>query len=956
MSIIRTLGKSPDNSTWRSLLKGRDPSADDELAAGLKAEADEYLRSDIERSLAISGFLLDLAAQTGSRRYLALGLCARGNGLSIGLGQYAEGIDDYDQAAEIYRQLGDPVAEARSQIGRIHALANLGRFEEAESAGQWSRQVFMEQGELRHLATITLNLATVRARLGDDTGALTLFDEAAELFGGLGKQGEQQWHWVQIDRAYVLRNLGDFEGSMAAARRAEAYLTSIGHTASAARARQMLGLTQLVIGENDRALLLLEDARSVYADDGRARDAALVDLFISDVYLQLSRWQDALRTAKRAFDLFTEIGSRRVIGLAKVNQAIAHAGLHHYQHGLSALADARELFLTEKNFRFSHLVDLEVAGVLLASGDAAAALDVARRAIEAFSSDRHPLELGRAHGLAGLACLQLGLSEQALIHAENAVHTSAEIASPSLAFHANRLMAKSLIALARPAEAVTWFEVSARALERITRGTMTEFRMDLLTDLQPVYEEAAGLCLRLGQSESALEWAERSKSMSLRDMVAGKVRLSIEARQADDEPLVEGIQELMAEKERLVRRLSTDIEASESGWAHSTDEGQKTSDEIGHLEDAITASWHRLLLKNHAYAQAGGAASPVFMWQTPMLESDQALVEYFFVGEQPYAFVIEGESVRSIELPGARKELEKLVRLLDMNFEMTALLPTRDPRVARYKSNLDKLLKELHAILLARLEGNGSLPRSLLIVPHGCLHHVPFEALWDGHRYLVERFEMSYLPSAQLIGSLAPPTRTDSQPLVVGHSGGGKLPHAVDEARQIAERLGVHPLLNDSATKTALLTNSAETNLVHIAAHGMFRSDHPLFSGIALDDGIMSVLDVFNLHLSGAHVTLSCCDTGRSAIGGGDELVGLIRGFLHAGAGSLLLSRWLVADEAAVVLMQKFYDQLLEGRPKPEALRQAQLSWLNDARSASHELGVWAEHPYFWAPFMLVGT
>lgn len=106
----------------------------------------------------------------------------------------------------------------------------------------------------------------------------------------------------------------------------------------------------------------------------------------------------------------------------------------------------------------------------------------------------------------------------------------------------------------------------------------------------------------------------------------------------------------------------------------------------------------------------------------------------------------------------------------------------------------------------------------------------------------------------------------------------------------------------------------------------------------------MIVRDAYALKLRCALVTLSACETGLSALAPGDDLVGLARGLLLAGAPSLLVSLWMVDDAAAAELMTDFYRTLLSGARPAAALREAQRNLLS-----THP------HPFFWAPFMLIG-
>jgi CHAT domain-containing protein len=141
-----------------------------------------------------------------------------------------------------------------------------------------------------------------------------------------------------------------------------------------------------------------------------------------------------------------------------------------------------------------------------------------------------------------------------------------------------------------------------------------------------------------------------------------------------------------------------------------------------------------------------------------------------------------------------------------------------------------------------------------------------------------------------------------------------------------------------------VVAEAPRRDIVHLAAHGEARLDNPLFAHINLADGQLSMVDVFNLRLDGALVTLSACETGRSAVRGGDELVGLSRGFLFAGAATLVQSLWRVDDSATARLMQQFYSGLTHGLAPGAALGDAQHALLDEGL-----------HPHLWGAFQLVG-
>ena len=117
-----------------------------------------------------------------------------------------------------------------------------------------------------------------------------------------------------------------------------------------------------------------------------------------------------------------------------------------------------------------------------------------------------------------------------------------------------------------------------------------------------------------------------------------------------------------------------------------------------------------------------------------------------------------------------------------------------------------------------------------------------------------------------------------------------------------------------------------------------------MFSGIRLGDGYLNLYDLYQMRLGANLVTLSGCATGMNLVAAGDELLGLQRGLFCAGATSLLLSLWDVHDRSTAMLMQEFYKNYIQTEDMVRSLQVA----MRDVRSEN-------PHPYFWAPFVLVG-
>src|SRR5205807_5750700 len=183
-------------------------------------------------------------------------------------------------------------------------------------------------------------------------------------------------------------------------------------------------------------------------------------------------------------------------------------------------------------------------------------------------------------------------------------------------------------------------------------------------------------------------------------------------------------------------------------------------------------------------------------------------------------------------------------------------------------------------------------------------------------------------------GNRKSPTPSSDQPLIFGYSSHGHLQRALEEAKTLAAMLGGECYLEDEATIVQLAEEAPGSPIIHLATHGHSRLDAPNFSSVLLADGRFNAIDAFNLNLKECElVTLSGCVTGLALSGGGDEQLGLGRAFLAAGAPSLVMSLWPVEDNATNELMQLYYQRLLNGEGKAQALRDAQCSLIHGTSS-----------------------
>ncbi len=462
-----------------------------------------------------------------------------------------------------------------------------------------------------------------------------------------------------------------------------------------------------------------------------------------------------------------------------------------------------------------------------------------------------------------------------------------------------------------------------------------DFRTAFFADKLLPYHELACLCERDGRIPAAFGFVEQARARALSEQI-GAPRLSALAVPSD---------EFTAQAQTRLAELREEL-----NWFYSriNRPGAADTARLVALQQAAREReretleiTRRLEHREHA-ASAGGP--PDLAGLAAALGTGAALISYTLRAGRWHAFVVtnEGIAVRGL---GSVEAVN--TALAQFDFQIGALRYG----AGRLRAHLPQLTQRTQSILAALYDLllRPLLPlagaRRLVIVPQGVLHYVPFHALYDGANYVIEQRAVSYAPSAAIFCQCA------AVPLCPLHNAllcgvpDAQTPRVGDEIKTLIPLFAESTvLLGAEATLAAVRACAPLADVLHLACHGHFRPDNPLFSAVQLADGWLTVRDAAALHLRASLVTLSACETGVNAVAPGDEIMGLARGFFTAGVPSLVLSRWAVDDAATADLMAEFYRSLQSGLSPAEALRAAQCATLKQQ-----------PHPFFWSPFILLG-
>jgi CHAT domain-containing protein/tetratricopeptide (TPR) repeat protein len=906
-----------------------------ELAWALKRQCDAAWTADPPATLVAADLLEQLAAREPGAEVDALAAWTRGIAL-LSQGQMEAALVALERAGDSFGALGRPHDMAQTRISRLMALAMLGRYDDAVRCGAEARAVFDVSGDSRAAGKIELNLGNLAARRDHHDDAVRHYGEARARFAAAG---DVELEVMAIKGlADMLARRHEFEPAEDLYRQAQDSAERGGFAVLTALIEGDLGAIALRRGRYDLALRLLERSRAQFARLEVPHRLAVAEESLADAYLELNLLPEALALYERSLATYEAAGlvTDRAWALSQRGRALGLLGRH--AAAAASLAQAEQAFADEDNKTGAALVQLWLAELALRRRDWPAASRHATAAEAPLLAARQMSGYLHARGLFAEALRGGGDA----VEAERVARATCASADALTLPQAQRRSRALLGLLARDrgdvGEARRCFESAVESIES-QRGTLPaeEFRAAFLGDNLLPYQELVRLSLdeagpRAG--EQVLRWVERARARSLADSTAG-------ARGSDDGSADPAQQELA----RLRLRLD-DCYRALSRAAADGDDATRLLDDARRIEATLLEAGRRSALGGAARDRPddGGAADFDLPALHDALADHSALVEYFCVDDALLACVVDGNGIEVVRLPvrfdDVQSSIEQLRFQTDTLRHGAARLAHRLPELRRRAlHHLQRLHAGLWAPLAARLGA-----RRVVVVPHGALHYLPFEALHDGHLHEVERRELCRVPSAAvLLRCLARPRPRFDSALVLGHAD-ERLPHVRAEVDGVAARFpGARALHGGEACRDALHAGS-EVDVLHIACHAQFRNDSPRFSALHLADGAFTVRDAARLRLRSRLVTLSACETGISAVMPGDELIGLTHGFISAGAASVLASLWTVQDETAARFMQRFYDRLRADGQPAQALRATQIDTLRDH-----------PHPYFWSAFTLHG-
>jgi CHAT domain-containing protein len=913
-------------------------------------------------------------------------------------------VKKYEEALALYRALGERRGEAFT-LWSLGTLVNaLGERRKSLAYLEQSLPLMRAQGEKQAESHLLLSIGTHLNSLEEKQRALEYFDQALALARAVGYRSQEAQ--VLFSISIVHTTLGDRLQSVAYQEQALAIWRLLGNRQGEASALSAIGGNYEALGEKQKAVEYLLQALPLLRSYGSRHSEAQALYILGLAYDSLNERQKAVEVFGQALEIRKAIGHR--LGDAANHNSLGaiYEGLDDLSQAMIHYKQSLALYEQEKDLRSKARMLRNIGLLYDKLGEKRNAAEHFQRALPLFRLGADRQTYARLLTNLGKVLSESGEHQQALTYLNEALPLLRRINHRFFELHALYWIARSERERGNLALARATIEEAIGLIESMRSSYyQPELRSAGFSRAQEYYELEMDLLLRLAQSSpdpklvaAALETSERARARTLLDLLA---EARIEVRQ--------GITPELKQRERVNQSQITAIQhqliqahlqakPDQSRITTLQSELKQAEQQREQLELEIRRQYPRYAELQYPTPLSADAIRG-------LLDEQTALLQYALGGESSFLFVATREAVHGYRLPKAT-EITALAQEVREKLSKPGRREFGDyAQAARRLYDLliapaETALAQKKRLLIAPDQTLYYLPFESLLAKEAPPGNT------NGYRemdFLIKRWDVGYVPSASVLASLRqnkrepseatakqflafadpvyqsfgagsqtemvkagkkPSPEPSTQPAMRGlfeENGRWELQRLAESQREAMQIAQLYPpeqarVYLGLAAKEENVKNNASLSVarrIHFATHGLMSERQPQYSGLALtldedpgEDGLLQVYEIFNLKLQADLVVLSACQTGLGKELRGEGMIGLTRAFMYAGAPSVVVSLWQVADRSTAELMVRFYRQLDRTGDKIEALRRAKLELMQNPRYS---------HPYFWASFVLVG-
>jgi len=448
---------------------------------------------------------------------------------------------------------------------------------------------------------------------------------------------------------------------------------------------------------------------------------------------------------------------------------------------------------------------------------------------------------------------------------------------------------------------------------------------------RPIYEDMLSQAYASQDAEFAYQVFEKSKSVILLDALKDETALRIANVPAE---LTEKLQ-------------TTDADISELEL--NIDDYEDRNEVINALHNLYTDKQRIISKLEKTYPQYynykyNSDFINIEKLRSNLLDDNTGLIQYFVGKNHLYSIYITTTDTQlaKIEIPSTfTSQVVQLIRLLS------------DKDKLEYKDSYaqyENYRASLHALLLGKFN---ALKTSLIIIPDGIINNIPFEILGASREeQMINKHNISYAYSCNVLEQNNVVKANGKKavffaPLEYAHSGLTALKGGTEEANALSQLLDFEKFIGNAASVENFKDNSSDYNILHLSTHAQANDSLDNRSWIAFADSLLYLDQIYSLPINAELIVLSACQTSLGDLVAGEGVMSLARAFTYAGASSSLTSLWEVNEKATQEIIQSFYQEIIAGKTRSEALQNAKTAYQKVHPDAS---------PHYWSGFILLGN
>ena len=933
------------------------------------------------------------------------------------IGNFPQAHEFLNRAMQLHQQLGDKTGLSFDVTEIAIAHQRQGNYEESS---KWANQALVLNQEIENflgLARTNDTFGNIYYRTGEFGKAIEAFEKA---LSAAQKSGDREIIGVVYGNlGTVYWSKGDYDAAIDVQQKSHEMAEAIGDLNMKATALGNLAIIHKEQGDIERVTEEIKQIISLYQEAGNRPLEALAHHNLGVAYRDMGDYATALDTLQTALKMSQEIGDKALeasvlnnMGTFEWEIGSDDSAANHMNRSLQLSKEVGESELVSRCLRLLGRIHL--------NDNVPAALEYYNKAIEMDRESGGKLSLHASLGELGdlytkrndlddaLAAYQEALSiGEELQHHADIGFTLTKIANVHRLkrnFKESESMMRRGIALLsesnRPhyewqamyysamlskevgnsEDSIRQLKSSVSILERVRSHIMLpEHKAGYFELKLDVYEELISQLLKTKNDAGAFEYVQKSKTRAFLDLL-------LESRidpQANLDPVhFEKKRKLLAKQIRFHQKITEEYEKEKPDHALIRNLEKSRSE----AEQEYAALAIEIRKENPRFAELQDPQLLKLAEAQALLDDQTGLLDFFAGQRTSHLFAITRDQVRVFDLPSAEKLNAPIQELLQKIQKPEPVWETTESAHSRYLI----LARELYKQVLQSSESVWKSKPRLILATDGPLNYLPFELLiasqvqttnirFEKLPYLGMKYEFQYVPSISALRAISQTasgtnSRMDflalADPLekngAVSNTGIEKdstsslteLPNARLEVEKISvlyPKQRTMLLIGKEASEAKLKTMRLhDFRTIHLASHGLIDEERPQLSSIYLnagnsnEDGYLTMREIFDLKLDSDLVVLSACKSGLGRNIRGEGFMGLARAFICAGASSVVVSLWNVNDRSTADFMAAFYSARIKQQlSKSSALKQARVQLIQSKTYS---------HPYYWAPFILIGT